>query len=367
MEDGDLNLERIIVVHWNKNTGPEPIIQYPPKEDFPSTDLFVKLWTIHELNKERSMLEYVPEGDNWYISVPQRYAGELYFLVLAYGQDHDLENIIDFDILSTMAGNLIKSINTDKITRSIFETFNMIKDYTKLNQEENLMTYFQDKIKITILQILRNGVISKSELAKILTEDYGFSTLNIDLLLTTFIRDNLIIKKTVPGSRECYFLIKDISFMQIPPKKKPALLDDQEEEYLNSYKNQIMLFYTDFEGISEIENKKVINLLVNNIDVFLLLKKLRKKVLTVAECLTILNNDEDLFYEILENKFINESKGLIYLILDIRFVIFTPFYIIKKLIKRYNNEEISFDQYLIHLELLSKNYKRKTDSSYEIV
>ncbi|MFX1276391.1 MAG: hypothetical protein ACFFBP_04470 [Promethearchaeota archaeon] len=361
-------MERIIVVHWNKNTGPEPIIQYPPKEDFPSTDLFVKLWTIHELNKERSMLEYVPEGDNWYISVPQKYAGELYFLVLAYGKNHDLENIIDFDILSTMAGNLIKSINTDKITRSIFETFNLIKDYTKLDQEENLMTYFQDKLKITILQILRNGVISKSELAKILTEDYGFSTLNIDLLLTTFIRDNLIIKKSVPGSRECYFLIKDISFLQIPPKKKPAFSDNQEEEYLNSYRDQITKFYSNFEGVSEMENKKVINLMVNNHDIFMLLKSLRKKVLTVAECLTILNNDEDLFYEVLESEFIHESKGLVYLILDLRFVSFTPFYIIKKLIKRYNNEEISLDEYLIHLELLSKQYIEKSGSiGYEII
>ncbi len=361
-------MERVIVVHWNKNTGPEPIIQYPPKDGFPSTDLFVKLWTIHELNKERSMLEYVPEGENWYISVPQKFSGELYFLVLAYGKNHNLENIIDFDILSTMAGNLIKSINTDKITRSIFETFNLIKDYTKLDQEENLMTYFQDKLKITILQILRNGVISKLELAKILTEEYSFSTLNIDLLLTTFIRDNLIIKKTVPGSRECYFLVKDVSFIQIPPKKNPDYSDDQREEYLKLYKNQIIKIYNDFGSVSEIENKTIINIMVNNHDIFLLLKALRKKVLNVAECLSILNNDEDLFYEVLENTFIYESKGLVYLILDVRFVSFTPFYIVKKLIERYNNEEISLDQYLTHLELLFKQYVEKPGTiDYEII
>ncbi|MFX1237900.1 MAG: hypothetical protein ACFE8P_09300, partial [Promethearchaeota archaeon] len=88
-------MERIIVVRWSKSIGPEPIIQYPPAKSFPPKDLFVKLWTIHELNKERSMLEFVPEGESWYISVTQQYEGELYLLVLAYNQNADLENIID--------------------------------------------------------------------------------------------------------------------------------------------------------------------------------------------------------------------------------------------------------------------------------
>ena len=177
-------MERLIIVHWNKSTGPEPIIQYPPAKKFPPKDLFVKLWTIHELNKEHSMLEFVPEGENWYISISQIFKNELYFLVLAYNQSADLENVIDFDILTTLGANLIGLINTNKITRSIFETFNTIKDYSKLDIEENLMSFFQDKLKITLLQILQQGVISKSNLLNILKQKHGFSTVNIDLLLT---------------------------------------------------------------------------------------------------------------------------------------------------------------------------------------
>ena len=56
-------MERIIIVHWNKSTGPEPIIQYPPGE-FPPKEIFLKIWAIHELDKESSMIEYIPEENN---------------------------------------------------------------------------------------------------------------------------------------------------------------------------------------------------------------------------------------------------------------------------------------------------------------
>jgi len=362
-------MERLIIVHWNKSTGPEPIIQYPPTEDFPPKDLFVKLWTIHELNKEHSMLEFIPEGSSWYISISQEFKNELYFLVLAYSQDAELENVIDFDILTTLGANLIGMINTNKITRILFETFNTIRDYSKLDIEENLMSFFQDKLKITLLQILQQGVISKSKLLSILKKKYGFSTVNIDLLLTFFIRDHLIMKKDVPGSKECYFLIKDLSFMRIPPKKLILSSEDQDsEEDLVLFREKMKSFYFNYDGVPEIENKTVINFLVNNHEVYDLLKALREKNLSVSESLNILGNDEDLFSEMNEKQIIFESKGTVYLLSDFRFIKFTPYYIIKKLIKRYNNQKISLDEYHAHLKMLMGHYKeRQLLIDYEII
>ena len=362
-------MERLIIVHWNKSTGPEPIIQYPPAKKFPPKDLFVKLWTIHELNKEHSMLEFVPEGKNWYISISQQFKNELYFLVLAYSQDAELENVIDFDILTTLGANLIGLINTNKITRSIYETFNTIKDYSKRDIEENLMSFFQDKLKITLLQILQQGVISKSSLLSILKQKYGFSTVNIDLLLTFFIRDQLVLKKDVPGSKECYFLIKDLSFMRIPPKNLLVSSNDQEnEEDLEMFKRKIRSFYNNYDGVPEVENKTVIHFLVNNHEVYNLLKALREKNLSVNDCLNILSNDEDLFSEILEKQIIFESKGIVYLLSDFRFIKFTPYYIIKKLTKRYKNQEISLDEYHTHLKLLMDQYhEQQSLIDYEII
>ena len=139
-------------------------------------------------------------------------------------------------------------------------------------------------------------------------------------------------------------------------------------DFAKEYEKNLKDFYTNFEGVSEIENKEIINLLVNNNEVFLLLKSLREKVLTVNECLNILNNNEDLFYEVLDNKFLYESRGYVYLISDFRFLKFKPYYIISNLSKRYKRKVISSDQYRTHLKILA-NYLNETSSTldYEII
>ncbi|MFX0057761.1 MAG: hypothetical protein ACFE85_05330 [Candidatus Hodarchaeota archaeon] len=353
-------MERLIIVHWNKSTGPEPIIQYPPEKTFPSKDLFLKIWAQHELNKEDLMieLESPPENEQFkYISIIQEYENELYFLVLVYNKKKMID-IISPDILAVIGKNLLELMNTNKITRAISESFNTIKNYSKL-EGEDLIFFFQDKIKYTILLILRNGVISKTELSNLLRLDYGFSTVNIDLLLIPFIRENLIIKKSIAGSKECYFLVKDLTCARVPPKKIPD--ENTEEKILKKYKKEFVRFYSNYDINQEIEHKDIINYLLDS-EVYGLIKELRKKDLSVNDCLNFLINKEELFDELLEKKFIFEAKGSVYLFSDIRFIKFTPYYILKTLINRYKNQEISLNQYLSHIELLIKGLEVKPDT-----
>jgi len=361
-------MERIILIHWSTSTGPEPIIQYPPGDPFPSRPLLLKIWAKHETNKENSMIEFIPEDDEYsYISIIQKFEGEIYFLVLLYSQKSKSEDIIKEspDILALISKNLIELINTNKITRAISEAFNTIRDYSKLDEEENLVNFFQDRIKYTILQILRNGVISKNKLTNILRHEYGFSTVNIDLLLSSFIHENLIIKKNVPGSKECYFLIKDLSCTRIPPKNLPT--EQIEENILRKYKTSLKTYYFDYYNASEFENKTIIQTVLFDKDVFLLLKTLREKHLTVNDCLNILNNKEELFNELLEKRFIYEAKGFVYLFSDVRFIKFVPNYIFEKLVERYNNQEISLNEYIAHLKLLTEHIDEPLSIDYEIV
>ncbi|NVM47013.1 MAG: hypothetical protein HWN79_19095, partial [Candidatus Lokiarchaeota archaeon] len=210
--------------------------------------------------------------------------------IIAYNLKEDLNNAVkDYpDILATVSKNLIELINTNKITRAISEAFNTIKNYSKLEKEENLLNFFKDKIKYTILKILQEGVISKSELITTLRQDHGFSTINIDLLLISFLRENLIIKDSVPGSKECYFLIKDLSCTRIPPRNLP-----DSEEIVEDYKQSLVNCYTNYDCIVEIENKSLINILMDK-EVYSLIQELRKESLTVSKSLDILNNNEDL-------------------------------------------------------------------------
>jgi hypothetical protein len=349
-------MERLIIIHWNKSTGPIPIIQYPPEGTYPSKDVFLKIWAQHELNKENSLIELdslLEEKDRNIVSVRQEYEGEIYFLVLIVASKSKVGEIISSDILAVITKNLLELINTNKITRAISEAFNTIKNYSKI-EGEDLITFFQEKIKATILQILRNGVISKTELNEILQKEYGFSTVNIDLLLITFLRENLILKKSLPGSKECYFLIKDLSYMRIPPQKLPD--EETDEKVAKKFKKEFVKFYSSYNCSQEIDSMVIFNFLVDN-DVYSLIKTLRKNELTVHDCLNYLNNREELFEELLEKNIIFEAKGYVYLFTDIRFIKYTPYYIIKILPSRYKNQEISLDQYLYHLELLISQLK----------
>jgi hypothetical protein len=363
-------MERIIIVHWNKSTGPEPIIQYPPEQKFPSNELFLKIWALHELDKESSIIEFIPDiNEEQFISIIQKYEEEIYFIILAYNRKDKIKDMITEhpDILAIVSKNLIELINTNKITRTISEAFHTIKYYTKLEKEENLLNFFRDKIKFTILNILQEGVISKDKLNEILRKEYGFSTTNIDLLMISFIRENLIIKRNVPGSRECYFLVKDLSCIRIPPKDYPKGFQDN-DEISNDYREKIIKFHANYDYISEIENKSIINFLMNK-EVYSLLEKLRiDSSISVTNCLDILNNKEDLFNELLNKKIIYEAKGNVTLFSDIRFIKFTPFYIFLKLSTRYNHQEISLNEYLMHINLLTAQYeKQESILDYEII
>lgn len=358
-------MERIILTHWNKQTGPEPIIQYPPEKPFPPKAIFLKIWAKHELNKENSMIEFTPEeGEDSFISIIQQFENERYFLVLVYKQGN-MKETISPDILAIMSKNLVELINTNKITRAVSEAYTTIKNYSKLDEEEILINFFQDKIKNTILQILRNGVISKSDLTNKLRHDYGFSTVNIDLILISFLRENLIVKKNVPGSKECYFLINDLSYTRIPPKGLP--IDKDDKSVSKKYKDLLENFYFNYDIISDIENRTIIQTVLLDKDVFSLIKTLRDGRVSVNDCLSILNNKQELLNELLEKKFIFEAKGFVYLFSDVRFIKFKPYFIIERLVERYKNQDISLNEYLAHLKLLTAHMKSPISIDYEIV
>ena len=361
-------MERIILTHWSSSIGPEPIIQYPPEKPFPAKDLFLKIWAKHELNKENSVIEFTPEDeDNSYVSVIQRFEGEVYFLILVYSKEDMHDDIIKEspEILALISKNLIELINTNKITRTISEAYNTIRNYSKLDEEENLINFFQDRIKYTILQILRNGVISKQKLTNILRHEYGFSTVNIDLILISFFHENLLVKKNVPGSKECFFLIRDLSCIRIPPDNLPS--GQMEENLLRKFKLALKKYYQEYYNASDFENKTIMQTVLFNKDVFSLLKTLRKKQITVNDCLNILNNKEELFNELIDKKFIFEAKGQVYLFSDVRFIKFSPYYILEKLVERYQNQEISLNEYITHLKLLTEKIEEPLSVDYEIV
>lgn len=364
-------MQRIIIVHWNKSSGPEPIIQYPPERSFPPKELFLKIWTKHELGKEKPFVElFIEETKEQYISIIQELEGEIYFLIMVYiYTKKNVDHIIrDYpDTLASIGKELIVSINTNKLPRAISEAFNTIKNYSKFDIEVNLLNFFHDKLRYTILKILRKGAISKNELANVLRQDYGFSGVNTDLILISFLREKLIEKRNIPGIKECYFLVNDLSCSRMPPLELPVKSDEVEYYVIEDYKKKLFSLFANYDSNTEIENKILIRFLMDK-DVYSLLKTLREKTLSVSDCINILNNKEELFSELLERNLIYEAKGVVYILSDFRFIKFTPYYLMEKLSNQYKNQKISYDEYITHLKLLTEKYKiRPIYVDYEII
>ncbi len=360
-------MERIIIIHWNKSTGPQPLIQYPPAKSFPSKDLLLKIWARHELNKEESIIEVLNEGNgNFYTSIIQNFESELYFLIIEYQKKSQADSIMkDAEILASIGRNLIQTINTNKITRVISEAFTTIKNY-KREDEVIYLNFFTDKIKSTILAILRGGPISKHYLIELLKQNYGFSITNIDLILISFIKENLIIKKKIAGLDECYFLVKDIVCLRIPPGSQPYTID-LDDDSIQTFSKKLHDYFLNYDPTSDAESKTLLYFLMEK-DVYTLIKRLRDIVLSVNDCLNILSSREELFNELIEENIIYETKGNVILLSDLRFIKFTPFYIIKNLLEKHNNMEISADEYLTHLKLMMEEYDKSSSYiNYEII
>ncbi|MFW9875936.1 MAG: hypothetical protein ACFFG0_22775, partial [Candidatus Thorarchaeota archaeon] len=151
----------------------------------------------------------------------------------------------------------------------------------------------------------------------------------------------------------------------IPPNKLPK--EQMEEDSFKKIKNALKSYYFEHYSLANFEDKAIIQTVLFNKDVFSLIKTLREQHLTVNECLSILNNKEELFNELIDKNFIYETKGFVYLFSDVRFIKFSPYYIIEKLIERYHNQEISLNEYIAHLKLLTEQMGKSLSPDYEIV
>ncbi len=374
-------MDKIIIIRWDTQLGPQPIIQYPPAKEMPKKDLFVKIWAKYELQKEKSIIilttEDVDKKDKNYLTVTQQYEGELYFFILEFERLQKDQNFEDYsEILGSISKNLIELIHSDKFMRALSEGYNQIKGFVKLEKEQNIINIFKDKIKTHILKVLEKGVISKAELINKLKENYGFSGENIDLLLSSFLKEGLILKKDLPGIKECIFLVKDLVCIRIPPnlttlnlgRKKIAgkKLKASFKRFYKDYVKKLEVFFTNFDIISENKDNTLYALFFNE-NIYNLIKSLRETNIPVEEALMILEDKQELFDDLLDKTIILERKGILYLFSDIRFVSFLPIFILKNLKERYDNLEITSDQYVTHIEILLNELNKEKKEIYTII
>jgi len=228
-------MERLIIIHWDKSTGPIPIIQYPPEGVYPSKDVFLKIWAQHELNKENSLIEldFILEGkERSIISVTQEFKGEVYFLVLIIKTKSKVSDVISSDILAVITKNLLELINTDKITRTVSEAFNTIKNLSDQNKND-FIKFIMD---IDSKEKRESGIAKENRNIK--GNEFAEKITSIDLLI-----DNLIanIQKN-PSKKRLYLRL----FLE----RFRGLSDEDKNTIIQSFKDE------DFSILKKILKKK---------------------------------------------------------------------------------------------------------------
>lgn len=289
------------------------------------------------------------ETDKKYLSTPKTLSHGLYFIILELEKDEKFSAY--HDILLKNANTIFNALESPKLNRIVYEIFNIIKEYTRLSFDQLLFNIFEDIDKLNILEILRNGVIDKFSLVKLLKEKYGKSESSIDTLINPFYHVNLIIEEDLPGIKNCIFLMYDVACFRFPPKEIIQKLKKSTNNSDKTFINEITNFFGNYR-LETIDSINKISKIMSNANIYNQLNSLLENPVKKEAFLIGIEQNINLF-EIMKNiKLITEISDHIYPMAEVKFIKFVPIYILKQLKIRYDRKEISTDEFLRHTEII---------------
>lgn len=340
-------MQKLILVNWDMQLGPRTLVQFPPEEIFPPKEVLLKIWAQHEINPKNNFVSYNDDEQNkYYCSYlkKKKRTNKTYFIVLELAPDDD-ERIFQ-EILDNIAEDLINKIDHPHFNHVLSETYRIIKTYSDLDQEQLFLRLFEDKVRSDIFSILRNGVLTKKQLKSSLENLYGYSDLNIDLLLTPFIRLGLIQIDNIPGTPDSLFLVNDVYSCFLPPKEKPNI-EFLRDIITQRYMSPNIISDEDLQPLMQLYQEPGVKELIS------LLNEDIQNGMPYEIAITVLKNKVDTI-DLLEKEMIIyvQEKKRIYLISQLNFFKFVPTYLISILSKRYQKNEISLDQLIQQLDYM---------------
>lgn len=340
-------MKRLYIVKFHPQLGPQLIIQFPPDKDIPDKEVFLRIWAHYEMNTDILFIEI--ESDKKYLSIPRNLNLGLYFIILEI--DTNEKYSAYHDILLKNANTIFNSLESPKLNLIVNDIYNIIKEYTRLSFEQLLFNIFEDIDKLNILEILRNGVIDKKTLVKLLKEKYGKSESSIDTLINPFYHINLIVEEDLPGIKNCIFLIYDVACFRFPPKTIIQKLNKSTNKSEITFINENREFFRNYR-LESTDSLNKIAKIMSNANVYNIFKDLLDHPIKKEVFLAGIEHNLNLF-EIMKNiKLIIEISDQIYPMAEVKFIKFVPIYLLKHLKTRYERKEISTDEFLRHTELI---------------
>ncbi len=344
-------MQRLIIARMDNQLGPKPLYQYPPAEKNLPKEKFLKIWARHETEEESQFIHFT-EKDITYLSLNKKRQNNTYFIVVVIKNRKEEDVRIFQDVLENVSEELIENLDERNFVHMLHESYDTIKNYTQINEEEMFLRLFEDKMRIVILKILQAGTISKSDLKAKLKDKFGYMNVNIEIFLTPLLRLDLIEIRNIHGIKGVIFLKHDVFCCRMPPKNKTR--DEKVEKEI------IQLFSK--PQIIPLNNVRGMVMTLNNIGVRQLINKLTESPqgIPYEKALNIVGNKETVLKTLKKNNFITTDHGSkVHLLSTLKFLKFKPKYLLKELIERFNKKKISAEQLFQQITIMNNGNEAK--------
>ncbi|MFW9824160.1 MAG: hypothetical protein ACFFE4_14545 [Candidatus Thorarchaeota archaeon] len=352
----------LILMKWDERIGTEVIVNYPAEINI-SEKTLMQIYSTHEYSGEKGVVTLTAEAANIisYYSGPE----EGYYLLLILNLDDD-PDVYEGGLAETLR-ILLENIADESYVRLIPSLFQRISLYPSLSHEELLAVTYQNKIKRSIINLLRDeGVVIKSELIIWLKDKFVYGFFDLETILSELIKlDILKVSSIKDVPSELIFLTNDIFLVRVPPLK---LLDKPTSyglpsQFAKEYPNDVKYFFQSYHPTEE-DNIEIAEIL-SNPQVYETLRLLRDAIVTREDLEKLRKKGVDDVYAVLkilwDNKLIkvyHDEKNIEYyaLISDPYIDFIFPKYLLKMVKSAYEARSKVKKSLIEYLNILEETY-----------
>jgi hypothetical protein len=293
----------LVLMKWDERIGTEIKVRYPTELNI-SDKTLMQIYSTHEYSGEKGIITLTAEATNIlsYYTGPEQ--GYYLLLLLNLDDDPDLYEGGIADILRI----LLEKIDDDTYIQMVPALFQRLSLFPSLTYEQSLALIYQNKIKRSIIDLLRDeGVEIKSELIIWLKDKQVHGFFDLDTIFSEMIKlDILKVSSIKDIPSELIFLTKDLFMARVPPLR---LLDKPTShglpsQFAKEYPNDVKNFFQTYIP-SEKDNIMIAEILVNP-EVYETLKLLRTAIVTREDLEKLRNKGVTDIYGVLKTLW--ESK-----------------------------------------------------------
>jgi len=364
----------IICCVWEDRTGVRIIEKYPNEIiNSINNDDILTLFTTHALSGEAGILSMSMSNlsfISYYTGKPKEKDESQFILALILAKD---ENPAIFEeYLSAIAEIVIKSVEKEGFKDFLIDYYEVASHTKEISEEQYRSFLLRDDISNFIIELLRDGPITKKELIKYLSKILTFKIRDINKFLKPLLKNNLLVEHSISlGPRvtlEYLLMIKDLDIIRAPPLNILFKVNSEQShpELKDPYQKALVEFFENYKPSPD-DYKKLIEFM-SNPGTYEIIKVLRQeyvksKDLTLKIGFTMRNlysnieklTDSNIILPIKDNS----QQIWLFLLSDILTMEIYPEYLADIIYKNWKNGLIEDDITIEHLERLRIEYGKQ--------